>query len=451
MGWLRVLASECFDDPAGVITDIATEELEVEGEKAGRLTLHYRVRDVRREPFAAAAEVYLPASLADDPESKLPVWVNCHYTVDAEVAAQHLRLGRAVATPCDPPEGSVPKGTNPLHRGPNAGIVLSHLIRGASFADPTAIVYGGGSAGGGAALMLIAEAFPAAAGIALGPPVNQGYEAAYIATVYPRFVADPPDGFPIIQMITMGFAAAVPAHQAAYGHDFGARPFFEHSPVAHVDRITCPVFVMTSTADFLVPVDQFSREFASATIADPPKHVTIAAEDLHDSELVSTRLVDVLGDRADVRRVPLPDGAVEQLALDLTMQQVDKMPVEVASAPADGKQWLVNFLDEGPIVLGATHGRFAVTADFEPFVRTALDGGIGLDQLTATKLDQLLDRYAGVEWLADGFVHLDEPEAERADVLRGLRVYCAQSAAHAERFAELYAQVPDERRVLPDL
>ncbi len=36
------------------------------------------------------------------------------------------------------------------------------------------------------------------------------------------------------------------------------------------------------------------------------------------------------------------------------------------------------------------------------------------------KLDQLLDRWAGVEWLSAGFLHLDRPEAERADVERGL-------------------------------
>jgi hypothetical protein len=298
--------------------------------------------------------------------------------------------------------------------------------------------------------MTVAEAFPAAAGIALGPPVNQGYEVAYIATVYPRFVADPPEGFPIIQMITTGFAAAVPAYTTVYGEDFGGQAYFDHSPVAHVDRVTCPMFVMTSTADFLVPVDQFSREFAEATIADPPKHVTIAAEDLHSSELVATRLVDVLGDRADVRRITVPDDAAEQLALDLTMQ-VPKTSVAVASAPADGKQWLVSFLDEGPIVLGATHGRYAVEADYEPFVTTAIERGIGVDQLTPAKLDQLLDRFAGVEWMADGFAHLDEPEAERADVVRGLRVYCAQSDAHAHRFAELYARVPEDRRILPDV
>jgi hypothetical protein len=131
------------------------------------------------------------------------------------------------------------------------------------------------------------------------------------------------------------------------------------------------------------------------------------------------------------------------------MQQ-PKLPVDMPGAPAEGKQWLVNFLDEGPIVLGATHGLHAVEADFDPFVETALSRGIGVDQLTPAKLDQLIDRYLGVEWLAAGFCHLDEPAAERADVIRGINLYCAQSPAHAQRFAELYDAVDESRRVLPE-
>jgi hypothetical protein len=298
--------------------------------------------------------------------------------------------------------------------------------------------------------MAIAEAFPVCGGVALAPPVNLGYQAAYFQTVLPRFVADPPETHPIIALITAGFAQWIPHFKAAYGDDVGGKGFLDHSPVAHVDRITCPVFVMTSSADFLVPVEQLARELAEPTLADPPPHVTIAAEDLDASPSVALRLLDVLGDRADLRRVPLPEGAVieEVLTLDQTMQQ-PKLPVAMPSAPAEGKQWLVNILDEGPIVLGATHGLHAVEADSEPFVQAALARGIDVDQLTATKLEQLLDRYTGREWLAPGYSHLDEPVAERADVLRGLKVYCAQSEAHASRFAELYAEVDEARRVLP--
>jgi hypothetical protein len=444
MGWLDEIVPDAFHDPAGVITEVSAEEVEVGGQCVGRITLRFRVRDLRGEPSVATADVLLPRLLAEDPSQRVPAWFGCWYEVEPPAAERHLGLGRAVFSIRG--QGDAAR-SNPFLRSPNADYVLAHLARGARFVDPTAIVYGGGSAGGATALMVAAEAFPTRAAVALGPPVNEGYEAAYVQVVYPRFMADPPLDHPVIQMITTMFAKAVEPWKAAYG-DVGSEGAFAHSAVAHVDRITCPVFVMTSTADFLVPVEQFSREFAEATLADPPKHVTIAAEDLDPSPHIAVRLVDVLGDRADVRRIPLPEGAEISHAFDQTMQQ-PKLRVDVGSAPAEGKQWLVSFLDEGPIVLGATHGRYAVEADTEPFVRAALSKGIGVEQLTPAKLDQLLDRYAGVEWLAPGFHHLDEPAAERADVLRGIDVYCAQSEAHAQRFAELYAGVDQSRRVLP--
>jgi hypothetical protein len=446
VGWLDDLVAQGFDDPAGVINEITGSEAEVGGEKAGQLTLSFRARNMRGEPYVAQADVYVPLSFADDPTQRVPAWFGCHYEVEPPTAAGHLQRGRAVFSPRKHPE---PLSLESALRGHNHDFVLAHLARGARFIDPTAIVYGGGSAGGAAALMVAAEGFPTSVAVALGPPVNTGYEAAYMSTVYPRFVADPPTDHPVIQMITMMFASTLERWRTVYGEP-GGPAAFAHSPVAHVDRVTCPVFVMTSTADFLVPVEQFSREFAEPTLADPPKHVTIAAEDLDPSPLVAVRLVDVLGDRADVRRLPLPEGAELQQGFDPSMQKPAKS-VEVASAPKNGRQWLVNFLDEGPIVLGATHGLYAVTADVEPFVQTALSEGIGVDQLTPAKLEQLLDRYTGVEWLAEGTHHLDEPAAEQADVLRGLRLYCAQSEAHAQRFADLYAAVDASRRVLPDL
>jgi hypothetical protein len=450
MGWLEDIAKDGFDDPARVVTNTAVEEVEVGGEKAGRITLDLRVRDMRGKPYVATANVYVPRAFADDPSQRLPVWFACGYQAEAPTVERQLQLGRCVFTSCNPEEGTVFPGSNPLSRGPNADYVLAHLARGARFVDPLAIAYGGGSAGGYATLMAVAEAFPATAAAALGPPVNLGYQVAYFSKVFPRFVADPPTDFPIIAMITAAFSQWPPQFEQAHGKDHGAATYFDHSPVAHVDRVTCPVFVMTSTADFLVPADQFSREVAQITLANPPKHVEIAAEELHDAPRVATRLVDVLGDRADVRMIPLPEGAIETLTFDMTMQ-TPKKPVDMPDAPAEGKQWLINFLDEGPIVLGATHGRHAVEADFEPFVRKAFDRGIELDQLTPAKLDQLLDRYAGIEWLADGYVHLDEPAAEQADVVRGLSLYCAQSDAHAQRFAELYAAVPESRRILPEV
>ncbi len=61
-----------------------------------------------------------------------------------------------------------------------------------------------------------------------------------------------------------------------------------------------------------------------------------------------------------------------------------------------------------------------------------------------------MDRYTGQEWLSSGgLTHLDDPESERADVLRGLKTYVAVSPDHARTFADLYGKLPASRRALP--
>lgn len=446
--WLSDLVARGFDDPAGVIVDASAEELAVGAEKAGKITLRFRVRDMRGDPYVATAKVFVPAAFGHGRDERLPAWFNCGYELADAMAERYLRKGWAVVSPCDPADGEVFPLSNPLLRGPNTDFVLAHLARGATFLDPTAIVYGGGSAGGYATLMVVAEAFPAAVALPNCPPVNLGYQAAYSSTVFPRIVANPPEEHPVVTMITGAFCQWIDPWKEAYGPDYGAESWFEHSPVAHVDRITCPVASMSSTADFLVPVEQVGREFAEPTLASPPRYVTLAADELVDSPRVAARLLDVLGDRADVRVVPVPEGAASMEVLDLTLQ-LPQMHVPLASAPAEGKQWLVNILDEGPIIIGPMHTRHAVEPDFEPFMHTALSNGLSVDQLTAAKLDQLLARYEGEEWLAGGYVHLDDPVAERADVERGLALYCAQSPRHAARFAQLYEAAEPGRKILP--
>ena len=52
------------------------------------------------------------------------------------------------------------------------------------------------------------------------------------------------------------------------------------------------------------------------------------------------------------------------------------------------------------------------------FLERVGTGKIATGQLTATKLERLMDRYAGKEWLPSRLKHLDFPESERADVVR---------------------------------
>jgi hypothetical protein len=63
-----------------------------------------------------------------------------------------------------------------------------------------------------------------------------------------------------------------------------------------------------------------------------------------------------------------------------------------------------------------------------------------------------MDRYAGREWLPTKLQHLDFPDSERADVIRGLKVYVSAGPEHAATLTSLYSQLAPERQVLePDV
>jgi hypothetical protein len=82
------------------------------------------------------------------------------------------------------------------------------------------------------------------------------------------------------------------------------------------------------------------------------------------------------------------------------------------------------------------------------FLKHVVAGTIAPYQLTAAKLVRLMDRYAGKEGSDSRLKHLDFPETERADVVRGTRTYVNGSRVNGRRFAELYAQLPPGQRVL---
>ncbi|MGH9847971.1 MAG: hypothetical protein ACREEM_55500 [Blastocatellia bacterium] len=95
-------------------------------------------------------------------------------------------------------------------------------------------------------------------------------------------------------------------------------------------------------------------------------------------------------------------------------------------------------------------GASEIAGTHEPNVlRQTVTGRIPPHQLTATKLERLMDRYAGREWLPTPLKRLDEPDSEKADVLRGLRTYVTSSPENARTFAELYAKLPADSQALP--
>jgi hypothetical protein len=112
------------------------------------------------------------------------------------------------------------------------------------------------------------------------------------------------------------------------------------------------------------------------------------------------------------------------------------------------KLWSIGILDEGPPEPGLDHRKFALSFTRTEFLKRVSTGKISTRQLTPPKLERLMDRYAGREWLPSRLKHLDSPENERADVIRGLKTYVSASPENFKRFIDLYAGLPAARRVL---
>lgn len=447
-GWSSLVRA-AFDDPAGVLQAVRTEELTLGDQRAGKVSLSFAVRDLRGEPYVAEAVLWLPAALLDDPQTTMPVWFGCGYQIAEPQVQRQLRRGRIVATSIDPEGEAVFPLANPLCRGPNTDYVLAHLVRGLAFVDPAAIIYSGGSAGGYAALLVAAEAFPAAAVVANAPVVNLAYQVAHLLANAPALAADPPADEPLMGVLMGLFLPFIDrGWRRAYGDDLDAAVWWDHSPMAHLDQISCPAAAFFSTADFLVAIEQVGVDVGREYLSQLPPGVVMAAADLTSAAAAQRRLVDELGERAAVRFVSVPEGAkrAHLSDIDLTMSRPQ---APVAIDPGRQAQWTITVLDEGPTVFGIGHTKHLVEPNFETYLEDIVQTGLHTGQLTAEKLSQLLDRWDGREWLAPGYTHLDAATAERADVARGLRRYTTASPAHRARFNELYATLPDARRTLP--
>ena len=122
-------------------------------------------------------------------------------------------------------------------------------------------------------------------------------------------------------------------------------------------------------------------------------------------------------------------------------------PASCELPASDNKLWSIGILDEGPPEPGLDHRKFALSLNRTEFLKRARSGTIASGQLTMAKLERLMDRYAGKEWLPTRLKHLDSPENERADVMRGLMTYVAASRENFTRFDDLYAGLNPARRV----
>jgi hypothetical protein len=384
--------------------------------------------DPHGEEKKARAKLYLPEAIRTD-KAKAPLYFVAGYEATDAVALTHIKRGWVVVSPSH-------VEPNPLVRTANPDTALLHIARSLRFVDDSKVVIGGGSAGGYITLMLAAETFPLAGAAPDVPPVSWGYTGAYFFKQYDKVLAarDAKQGreVPFLAAVTPMLKGA----RQLYGTEYGDLIWFRHSPLAHLATITCPVSALWSTADVLVPMQQVGNRWVQPfEPKEFPEGFTMDPARLTATREGRLRLTDVLADEEyEVFTLPVPDTVTPAKPIEL--------PVSAR------KRWSVTILDEGPPGSKVGHFKHNLAVSREKFFRRILSGGLAASQLTAPKLQRLMDRYAGIEWLPTKLKHLDYAESERADVLRGLKTYVAADPENARTFARLYRELPPAKRVL---
>jgi hypothetical protein len=432
--WVRKLFEGFRSVPASRLRFVEAGLLPGTPKMVVKALVEYTYRDPHGKEAIGKGKLYFPEDLQEAGEA-YPLYYAAGYELDDAAAASHVDRGLVVATPRA-------LEANPLVRTINPDVALLHIARSLPFVDDTRVIVAGGSAGGYATLLLAAETFPLSGAAPHVPPVNWGYNAAYFLQ---KERSTKPEGretskTPVFDLIVPIVKQAV----EVYGDETSGATYFRNSPLAHLDTITCPVSVCWSTADMLVPIDQVGEKWSRPFDAQKfPTSFTFDPVTLTTSPEGRLRAVDVLAE-SDYEVFVLSEEMIKQR---LAEAQSSKQPAEL---PFSGdKRWSITILDEGTPEPNLGHTKYPVPWSSQEFTEHAAATEIGAGQLTLAKLERLMDRYAGLEWLpSGGLTHLDDPEIEQADVLRGLKTYVATGTDHAQTFATLYAQLQDPRRVL---
>ncbi len=431
--WVRKLFESFRAVPANRLRLVETIRMPGTRQPVIKALVEFNYRDPRGKETIGKGKLFFPQNI-QEPATSRPLYFGAGYELDDATAAGHVERGFVVATPRA-------LEANPLVRTINPDAALLHIMRSLPFVDDARVVIAGGSAGGYATLLLAAETFPLSGAAPDVPPVNWGYNAAYFLQKErgPKQGADAPTT-PVFDVII----PIVKQGLGVYGDDTSGETYFRHSPLAHLETVTCPVSVYWTTADMLVPIDQVGAKWVRAFDTKKfPAEFTFDPTKLTTSPSGRMRIVDVLKE-SDYELFELSEETVTQR---LAQAQSSKLPAELPFS-AD-KRWSITILDEGAPEPQVGHTKHPVPWSQRKFLDRAAATKLAAEQLTSAKLERLMDRYAGQEWLpSGGLTHLDEPESERADVVRGLKTYVAVSPEHARTFADLYAKLPAARRVL---
>ncbi len=433
--------SAALPDPARRVSGVEVEET---AQGVLRATVRLRYRDLRGGEHEGSGRLYLPSGV-DLQAGGLPLMYFAGYAAREEDAPGHLARGYLFATVDEPAPDATWPGPHPLMRGPGLDLAVLHTMRSLRFVDDGRVAIHGISAGGWLTLLLAGETFPLNAAMPDVPVLNWAYNAAYHRHNRDRAAERYGDAPPT--RVSHDFCVVLDVAAQALGDDCTATTWWDLSPLAHLDLVTCPVTTVFSSADMLVPIAQVSPQLVQPTApGDPYPGYTQDPRDIGDAEVLRRNLLDMLpSERVTVRMLEVPPDAVR-------LPDPQNPPEERfrrITIPEAATQWSVGVLDEGATNVETQHTKHALRLGRDHILDRQVRRPVEATQLTAAKLDRLMRRHQGEEW-HPLLTRLDYAAAERYDVVRGLITYCGTSPDAAARLQQLYAELPAERRALGD-
>ncbi len=433
-------------------------ETETETEiSAMQYDLEFTYIGIEGSPLTGEARLFYP----EGAEGEIPLIVDIHYEMGAGGAAEFLRFGWMVLTPR---YLRFDHGANLVGDGLNISIQLPQLAKRIPYVDQTRIGLIGGSAGGYQTLMVCAEIFPVTAAVANAPLVNLTYNLLYSKNARFNDGLKPEEmPVPIVNIVKIVADGTI----KLLGKDKpGDENWRAASPVHLVDFITNPVLIPCSTADILVPIDQFGEEFIKKPApGDFPEGFEFDLEAFVPEGEARVRLMDVLPkDDAEVFAVEVPEDAPLQPKFPPEeSEEPEEKPEPPFLAPrfSEKARFSLMVYNEGAPTPRCTHLKYQHKGRFSDFFvyHFSKKDRLPKSVLTYQKLVRLMERIADDEKIkmydrrreAETPMHRrNKLPLEKWDVVSGLHVFTdgGKDSDKLKHLKKLYSKLPDDLKNL---
>jgi len=437
------------------VTDVSKRRLEssshlTEGEVDATIyDFEFPFLGTRGQTLSGRGRLFLPSERRDVP---IPIMVSTHYEMDASTAAKYLSAGWAVMTPTGNRSYQM---LNIIGDSLNHSLSMAELPKRFPFVDQSRIFLVGGSAGGYQALMTASRLFPVRGAVALVPVVNLKYNINYLLKNAP-LNRQPRSNEPIAPYVKAVMPIAVETEKAGRTDRQGWQSF---SPVYSMDLVACQTLVVCSTADVLVPINQFSPTL----VQEPPEGTWPDGFTFDMEKLVGPgerrTLLESLSPRdMSIQTFFVPrDSPTIQRGHD-ELSEEDKAKIHPIEPRFDmTKRFSILVLDEGYPEPFCGHSKYHYRFDELPFLlelaKSTAPDAVGLDKL---KLRQQVERFLGREgfqgmeyagnesWEISRTTH---PFLERWNVAIGLEAYATSHPGNLARLLTLYESLPTKLKV----